>query len=161
MNSIFQILFEVNTDWRVYYTNTAPDLSDSRSLVQSQSIACRRLEFQYSPGTGGMLLEYAAVDGLEFDCRPQRHRPSYRRDGKEAELKRTRPRSPCTVRVFCSSKPPPPRRNPSGYVQQTPTMVAITLLLLAALAATPSRLGIVCARFKESLDPWAPVAAST
>ncbi|KAK1469675.1 hypothetical protein CMEL01_01442 [Colletotrichum melonis] len=40
-------------------------------------------------------------------------------------------------------------------------MVAITLPILAALAATPSQLGIVCARFKESLDPWAPVAAST
>ncbi|GJC89284.1 hypothetical protein ColLi_12122 [Colletotrichum liriopes] len=40
-------------------------------------------------------------------------------------------------------------------------MVAIALPLLASLAASPSRLGIVCARFKESLEPWAAVAAST
>ncbi|KAK6218342.1 hypothetical protein QIS74_06222 [Colletotrichum tabaci] len=40
-------------------------------------------------------------------------------------------------------------------------MVAITLPLLASLAASPARLGIVCARFKESLEPWAAVASST
>ncbi|KAL0932911.1 uncharacterized protein CTRU02_211874 [Colletotrichum truncatum] len=39
--------------------------------------------------------------------------------------------------------------------------VNLTLPLLAALAASPGRLGIVCARFKESLEPWAPVANNT
>ncbi|WYZ46585.1 hypothetical protein EsH8_IX_000810 [Colletotrichum jinshuiense] len=41
-------------------------------------------------------------------------------------------------------------------------MVAINALpILAALAVSPPRLGIVCARFRESLEPWAPVASNT
>ncbi|KAF6830652.1 hypothetical protein CPLU01_07235 [Colletotrichum plurivorum] len=38
-------------------------------------------------------------------------------------------------------------------------MVALNLTLLAL--STPRTLGIVCARYKESLDPWAPVANIT